>query len=92
MLPTNAVQAAQQLLRPYLEKARIVVDATAGNGKDTLFLAKHTPPEATVWAFDIQPAAIETTRRLLISDGLLGKVRLVQDSHDQINNYISTTA
>lgn len=87
MLPNNAVQAAQQLICPYLAKASVVVDATAGNGNDTLFLARYTPPEATVWAFDIQPTAIETTRSLLFSQGLLGKVRLTQDSHDQINRY-----
>ena len=89
MLPINAVMAAQQLVLPCLASARVVLDATAGNGKDTLFLARHTPPEAIVWSFDIQPTAIENTRKLLNDAGLLAKVRLILDSHDRINTYIN---
>jgi len=89
MLPTNAVQAAQHMLLPYLLQASVVVDATAGNGKDTLFLAKNTLPQAAVWAFDIQPSAIENTRRILAAAGLAEKVRLIQASHDTLSSTIN---
>ncbi|MDU4960431.1 MAG: class I SAM-dependent methyltransferase [Sporomusaceae bacterium] len=81
MLPNNAVEAAQQVLLPYLGQAGTVVDATAGNGKDTLFLARHTPPQALVWAFDIQAAALAQTRDTLAAAGLVEKVRFCQTSH-----------
>lgn len=85
MLPANAVQAAHQLLPPYLRQARIVVDATAGNGKDTLFLAMNTPPQTIIWSFDIQASAIEQTKQTLAAAGLEGKVRLRQTSHEQLS-------
>jgi tRNA G37 N-methylase Trm5 len=88
MLPPNAVQAAQQMLLPYLTRANAVVDATAGNGKDTLFLATNTRPAAVVWAFDIQPSAIENTAKVLADAGLAEKVRLIQSSHDTISSTI----
>lgn len=89
MLPNNAVIAAQQIILPYLSNARCVLDATAGNGKDSLFLAQHTPPETTVWAFDVQQIALEKTAKLLAEAFLLEKVRMVQASHDQINVYLN---
>lgn len=88
MLPTNAVEAARQVLLPYLRNAAVVIDATAGNGKDTVFLAAHTPSNARVWAFDIQPVALEATRRQLDEAALLFKVCLVEDSHERIGAYI----
>lgn len=41
------------------------VDATAGNGYDTLFLARLVGPSGHVHAFDVQAAALEETRRRL---------------------------
>lgn len=84
MLPANAVQAAHHLLLPYLEQARVVVDATAGNGKDTLFLAMNTSTQTVIWAFDIQSSAIEHTKQTLAAAGLTEKVRLRQVSHDNM--------
>ncbi|KYZ77514.1 rRNA methyltransferase [Anaerosporomusa subterranea] len=89
MLPANAVQAAQHMLLPYLLQASVVVDATAGNGKDTLFLAKNTLSQAAVWAFDIQPSAIENTSRILAAAGLAEKVRLIQASHDTLGSTLN---
>jgi hypothetical protein len=42
-----------------------VMDATAGNGHDTLFLSSLVGTGGRIFAFDIQPEAIEATRRLL---------------------------
>lgn len=42
-LATNAIEMAQLVLRRVLPEARILVDATAGNGNDTLFLAENSP-------------------------------------------------
>lgn len=41
------------------------VDATAGKGNDTLFLCKNSKPIGKIFAFDIQPQAIEATEELL---------------------------
>lgn len=39
---SNSIQLAHCLLKNRLNEAKIIVDATAGNGNDTLFLAQNT--------------------------------------------------
>lgn len=85
----NAVAMAHALLVDRLPAARCVVDATAGNGHDTLFLAQHTLPGTIVWAFDIQEAALANTARRLAALGLTDKVRLIGASHTSLADYVS---
>lgn len=85
----NAVTMAHQFIHPKLSTANLVIDATAGNGYDTLFLAENTPKEAAVVSFDIQDEALVKTESLLTKRGLLHKVRLILDSHAHITNYIN---
>ncbi len=89
MTIANAVAMAHRLLADKLATARTVVDATAGNGRDTLFLAANTPGDAVVWAFDRQQAALDNTARLLAEHGLGGKCRLVADCHSRLGDYVS---
>lgn len=35
-----------------------VIDATAGNGHDTVFLAQLVGRQGRVWAFDVQSSAL----------------------------------
>lgn len=58
----------------------IVIDATAGNGYDTLFLAQRVGPHGQVYAFDIQPVALERTAVRLDAAGVTN-VRLIQGNH-----------
>ncbi len=90
MVVNNAVRMAHQLIRSRLPAAHRVVDATAGNGNDTLFLAENTPATAAVWAFDIQPQALAKTEELLARHQLAHKVRLVLDSHSRLSNYLQS--
>jgi 16S rRNA C1402 N4-methylase RsmH len=57
------VQWSHVILSSRLRPGDVVVDATAGNGHDTVFLAQHVLPEGRVFAFDVQQEAIEATRR-----------------------------
>ena len=62
-----------------------VVDATAGNGHDTVFLARLVGPSGQVHAFDVQEEAIRATRERLEKEGLLTpSVRLHLASHDRL--------
>lgn len=85
----NAVRMAHQFVIHRLHESKLVVDATAGNGKDTLFLAEHTPESTVIWAFDIQQQALSQTQLLLAQHRLSHKVRFVLDSHANIAAYIS---
>ncbi|XEQ93073.1 hypothetical protein SCACP_19250 [Sporomusa carbonis] len=89
MVIANAVTMAHRLIISKLANARLVVDATAGNGKDTLFLAENIPHDAAVWAFDIQQQAIIKSQELLKKHGLEHKVKFILASHATIMSYIS---
>lgn len=64
---------AMHLLSQYVRPGDCVIDATAGNGNDTLTLARLTDAAhgaGRVYSFDIQQAAIDNTRFLLEKNGL----------------------
>ncbi len=42
-------------------RGQLAIDATAGNGYDTEFLARLVGPAGTVWALDIQAQALQRT-------------------------------
>lgn len=68
-----------QLLQP----SDSAIDATCGNGRDTLKLAQLIP-EGILYAIDIQPIAIECTQKLLkehISTEQLKSIRFEARSH-----------
>ena len=55
----------QEFYKRNKNKNLIFIDATCGNGNDTLFLAKTLNHVGTVIAYDIQKKAIEETQKLL---------------------------
>ena len=65
-----------------------LADFTMGNGNDTLFLCSLVP-EGSVYAFDIQPEAVENTRARLEENGV-NNAELILDSHANAGNYIKT--
>ncbi|WP_079913564.1 class I SAM-dependent methyltransferase [Paenibacillus sp. 32352] len=54
---------AHKLIQERVAPGETVVDATAGNGVDTVFLAKCVGPRGTVHAFDIQEQALLLTEQ-----------------------------
>ena len=56
---------AHAWLRPVLAPGATALDATCGNGHDTMFLARAVAPGGSVHAFDLQDVAIERSRRRL---------------------------
>ncbi|MEG6585646.1 class I SAM-dependent methyltransferase [Dendrosporobacter sp. 1207_IL3150] len=88
MQKCSVVNIAHSLMQFRLSTALNIVDATAGNGKDTLFLAKNSCEDAVVFSFDIQQEAIHNTEILLKKHRLDYKVRLILDNHANLSNYI----
>ncbi|WP_028309498.1 class I SAM-dependent methyltransferase [Desulfitibacter alkalitolerans] len=64
------------------------VDATVGNGHDTIFLANLVGDTGKVYGFDIQDMAIERTKNLLSAHNLSNRVLLIADGHENIDKYI----
>lgn len=79
------VTEAHKTIRPYLSEQSLCIDATMGNGHDTLFLAKHC---AKVYAFDIQESAINATRTHLERNNGSNKVSLIHSGHEIMQQHI----
>lgn len=75
---------AHLLLAHVVKEGDTVIDATAGNGHDTVFLAQCVGDMGKVHAFDIQRQAIEKTRQQLAERGLSHRVVLHHKSHTEI--------
>lgn len=79
---------ARQWWGQIIRKGDVVIDATCGNGHDTLFLSKLTlgEDEGFIWGFDIQPEAIAKTLDRLqnnLSKHQMARVHLLCQSHAQ---------
>lgn len=85
----NSKTLAHTVLLPILASAQCVVDATAGNGHDTVFLAENTADDCVVYAFDIQQDALDSTHRLAVDAGVCDKVHLVLGSHANVDAHIA---
>ena len=79
---------AQEIAKRYLTAGSIAIDATCGNGFDTLFLAGQVGITGVVYGVDIQERAIETSRKKLHEADLLPQCRLVVCSHSQLKSIV----
>lgn len=84
----SLVGRAHAAIGVVLRTGSIAVDATAGNGHDTAFLAACVGPRGRVFGFDIQPAALATTRARLVAEGLAERVTLVHSGHEDLTRHI----
>lgn len=86
------LKSARYLARDVLERAvqpgDTVIDATMGNGHDTLMLCGAVGPEGMVYAFDIQEAAVTETGKLLQAHGMSDRARLIRSGHEQLREYV----
>jgi predicted methyltransferase len=79
---------AREFVSACVSGGDLVIDATAGNGHDTLFLASLVGDKGKVLSFDVQKEAIETTRQLLEGENLIHRVDLILDSHENMSDYV----
>jgi SAM-dependent methyltransferase len=84
----GAVAMSHLFLRERVGAGDRVVDATCGNGHDTLLLARLVGPEGRVWAFDLQSEALAATRTLLAGEGVLDRVELVAAGHERLAEFV----
>jgi ribosomal protein L11 methylase PrmA len=84
----NTVFLCHDYLRKHLKPGNIAIDATVGNGKDTLFLAGLVGRKGLVYGFDIQENAIANTRELLLTNGYSNNIKLFLAGHENMDLYI----
>ena len=79
---------AHSIIEANLNAGDIAIDATVGNGHDTLFLARQVGVNGKVFGFDIQQQAIETAQSKLQSEQFADNIQLFQLSHNKMEQYI----
>jgi len=82
-------QLSHILLKSLTNGSGIYIDATAGNGYDTLFIAKMLKQNGSLFSFDISYQAVGNTKKLLEENNIsINNVNIINDSHENIDKYI----
>lgn len=75
-------------LEKIIEKGDVVIDATMGNGYDTVYLGNLVGETGKVYAFDVQEEAIKSTRKKVERDDMTSRVELILDGHENLDKYV----
>lgn len=84
----SARYIAADCLRRFLLPGDKAVDATMGNGHDTLMLCELVGKDGVVYAFDVQEQAVENTRRRLWKAGVDKQAQLHLCGHQHMEEYV----
>lgn len=75
---------ARTLLQKAVSPGDVAVDATLGNGHDTLFLANLVGLNGRVYGFDIQEDALAASKQRLAEHNLIDRVTFFHKGHEHI--------
>ena len=84
----SARYLAREVILQALLPGDTAVDATMGNGHDTLTLCEAVGPAGHVWAFDVQAQAVEETKKRLREQGVDGRAELIHAGHEHMAEYV----
>lgn len=77
----------QHFIRQQVKEGDLCIDATMGNGNDTLLLARLVGESGHVLAFDIQEQALKNTEEKLYRAGFEKRCDLFMESHEYMFRY-----
>lgn len=83
----NTLTLVHDSLAQFIQPGYSVIDATAGNGRDTVFLCELVGAQGHVLAFDIQQQAVDHTLKRLAEHGFSQRAQVVLDSHANMARY-----
>ena len=78
----------EHFINTYVKPGNVVVDATAGNGNDTLKLCRAVTETGKVFSFDIQESALRETKKKIAAENF-SNAELICDSHSNMELYIT---
>lgn len=81
----NALGLSHKFIYEHVLPGSLCIDATAGRGRDTLFLCELVGESGKVFAFDIQEEAIESTKELLDTNNK--QATLFMECHSKMDLY-----
>ncbi|HEY9147400.1 MAG TPA: class I SAM-dependent methyltransferase, partial [Gammaproteobacteria bacterium] len=82
MSSRSLVQQAHAALAEVIREGDAVIDATVGNGHDTLFLAGRVGESGSVYGFDIQQQALDTAHARLQQAGFERRASFYHAGHE----------
>ncbi len=85
---TSPVKLAHGLIAARATPGTAVIDATVGNGHDTLFLLNCVKSNGQVYGFDIQKTAIDAATNRLQDNPNRACVHLFQASHTEMASFV----
>lgn len=83
------VDLSHSFISPVLEEGQTAVDATGGNGNDTLFMASLVGRSGRVYVFDIQEEAIKNITARLEEAGMKNRAVLIHAGHEKLEKYVA---
>lgn len=83
---------AREMIEGAMFEGARAIDATMGNGHDTQWLCELAGESGRVFAFDIQPEAVERTRERLAQSGLIERASLFCAGHERMEEFVSEQA
>ena len=84
----DLVALAHHTVAPLLREGDIAIDATVGNGHDTLFLTHCIGDEGHVYGFDIQHSAIVMAQQRLMEHGVASRATLIAAGHETMMEHL----
>ncbi|MDO4518893.1 MAG: class I SAM-dependent methyltransferase [Eubacteriales bacterium] len=76
-----------EFIKKQVQPGDLCIDATMGNGNDTLLLSQLCGNEGTVLAFDIQFDALLHTMKYLGENNAPANYRLLHESHEMLEKH-----
>ena len=80
----GAREWARQLIESHVKEGAKVIDATMGNGHDTLWLCNLVGDTGKVYAFDVQEEAVKATENRLKENHVDHRAKLYLKGHETI--------
>ena len=88
MKATQITQWCARFITEQVQPGDICIDATMGNGNDTLLLCSLCQETGHVYAFDIQEQALAHTRQKLRNADVPTNYTLLLESHANMDHYV----
>ncbi|RXK18300.1 class I SAM-dependent methyltransferase [Macrococcus sp. DPC7161] len=85
MIVEGILPFCRTLILTHIQPNTALIDATCGNGNDTLFMCQNTTQNETIYAFDIQTTAINNTLEK-VKD--FDHVKVIQQGHEHVLNHV----
>lgn len=85
----KATDIVHLILRDLVSPGDAVVDATCGNGHDSLFLASLIGEDGFLISMDIQKEAVMATSARMASTSVVPRFRILLASHEDLSDVVS---